>query len=61
MIGRATAGIGGQGDAGRGGRRIEREAERRRVRRVARDIGLPDLYVIHAFDGIETGVPGMAA
>ncbi|WP_244103668.1 hypothetical protein, partial [Burkholderia ambifaria] len=61
VIGGVAAGIGRQCNAGRGGRRIEREVERRRIRRIACDIGLPDLYVIRAFDGVEAGAPGMTA
>ncbi|WP_415869487.1 hypothetical protein, partial [Burkholderia ubonensis] len=36
---------------------FQREAERRCRRRVAGDVDLPDLHVVHAFDGAEAGVP----
>ncbi|VWB69198.1 hypothetical protein BST28156_03285 [Burkholderia stagnalis] len=61
VVGRTAAGIGGERHARRGGRGIEREVERGRRRRVASDVGLPDLDVVHAFDRIEAGAPGMAA
>ncbi|WP_176728132.1 hypothetical protein [Burkholderia ubonensis] len=61
VIGRAAARIGGQRDAGGGGRRVEREAERGRVGRVAGDIGLPDLDIVQTFGGDEAGAPRMTA
>ncbi|WP_230952870.1 hypothetical protein, partial [Burkholderia stagnalis] len=59
VIRRAAARIGGERNTGGGSEGVEREAERSRIGRVAGDIGLPDLYVVQAFDGTEAGAPGM--
>ncbi|EDT01737.1 hypothetical protein BamIOP4010DRAFT_4736 [Burkholderia ambifaria IOP40-10] len=57
VISSAAARVGGQRDTRRPSRRIQRKTERRRGRRITRDIDLPNLHIIHAFDGTEARTP----